>query len=261
LIFLLLGMGLTLAISQISFALRISQLGFDLNVPQGERKEFSLRVGSDEAGVTIFNVSLIDWNRNLKGENQWFEKNTLPRSCANWISISSTQFQLKKGEVKEINFVIDVPQDAKGTHWAAIYIKPSPVSPSQEGTAIQAYIEFKVKIHETPAGTEEKKGKVTGIELLEINPLKMNIIFQNTGNVHLRPQGKIEITDTTGKTVKKILIPEFPILPGAGRLLEVKEEKSEPLPPGQYLALGIIDYGGDVLVAGQLVFKVEETSE
>jgi len=255
------GVGLIFVIFQISFALRISQLGFYLDVPPGERKKFSLRVGSDEAGVTVFNVSLIDWDRNLKGENRWFEKNTLSRSCAGWISISPAQFQLKKGEVKEITFVIDVPQDAQGTYWTAIYIKPSRATSFQEGTAIQTYIEFKVKIYETPPGTEEKRGKVTGMELLGINPLRMNIIFQNTGNVYLKPQGRIEIRDTTGKIVKKIPIPEFPVLPGARRLLEVSEEEGDFLPPGQYLALGIIDYGGDILVAGQLIFKVEGRSK
>lgn len=257
----LIGMGLTFVISQVSFALRISQLGFYLTVPRGERKEFSLRVGSDEVGATVFNVSLIDWDRNLKGENRWFEKNTIPRSCASWISISPTQFELKKGEVKEITFVIEVPREAKGTYWTAIYIKPSLGASFQKGTAIQTYIEFKVKIYETPPGTEEKKGKVTGMELLGINPLRMNITFQNTGNVHLRAQGRVEIRDTRGKIVRKIPIPEFPVLPGAQRLLEISEEKGDSLPPGQYLALGIIDYGGEVLVAGQLIFKVKERSK
>jgi hypothetical protein len=67
----------------------------------------------------------------------------------------------------------------------------------------------------------------------------------------------MEIKDIRGKTVKKISIPPFPILPGFKRVLEIKDKEGTSLPPGIYQALGIIDYGGESLVAGQVVFRIQ----
>ena len=243
-------------------ALRISGMEFHLEVPAGEKGTATFRVMNDGTETIRILVSIADWNRNLKGENQFFEEETekgsIARSCADWLTVSPPQLDIKPGQIREINVYVAVPPEIEGTYWAIVFVEGSPSPAVAKGTQVSVIPRFGVKIYETPPGTARKSGKVSQMKLIETNPLKMEMIFQNTGNVDLKAEGRLEIRDVTGSTIREILIEKFPILPGAKRLLEIEDKEKPPLSTGSYQTLGIIDYGDENLVAGQLIFEIGE---
>jgi hypothetical protein len=68
----------------------------------------------------------------------------------------------------------------------------------------------------------------------------------------------VEVRNERGETVKSLEVPSFTVLREAERRVEVGEpEGSEPLPPGFYVALAVLDFGAEFLVAAELPFEVE----
>jgi hypothetical protein len=258
LLMVLIGIALSLLLSQVFFAISVDYFQFDLQMPTGERGVFTFEVTNDEPEATEVTIYLGDWDITPSGELRFFEPGTLPRSAADWISVSPSRFRLEKGEAMEVRFAIDVPHGVEGTYWAMIFAESSPRPVVEEGeTTVTRTMRVGIQIMETPAGTEERDGRITDIDLLSLDPLMVTIDFENTGNVRLRPEGRLEIRDTTGETVRNIPIEEFLVLPGGKRCLSIVDrEGRERLPPGRYIALGIIDFGGDFLVAGQISFEV-----
>lgn len=243
-------------------ALRVSPVEFDLKVPAGKTETFTISVMNDTKAVQIYSISVADWYRNEKGENIFFEKSSPPpevknRSCRNWIDVSPARFEVPPNSVRDIKVSVKVPVEARGTYWAIIFVEGAPRPTRYKGYTVMVVARIGIKVYLTTPEDVIKKGRITKMILESDNPLTFKLIFENTGNSNLRPEGWVEIRDVRGKIVRKIPISPFPILPEAKRVLKIKDKEKSPLPPGWYQALGIIDYGGENLVAGQVVFRVK----
>jgi len=178
------------------------------------------------------------------------------RSNGDWLDVTPVRFSLAEGESHDVAFSIRVPEGATGGHWSAIFVEGSPRTEEREGTTVQAVERFAIKVYETVPGTETRSGAVTGVDLLTTDPLSLDVAFENTGNVQLRPTGTIEIISRTGQVVRELGIEGFPVLPSAVRLLTVTDTEDAPLPPGVYRALVVIDYGGEALTGGTRDFRI-----
>jgi len=114
------------------------------------------------------------------------------------------------------------------------------------------------ELADTVPGTEVLSGRVIGVKKVENDPLTFEVSFENTGNVQLRPKGRLDIISQSGDTVRTLAIEEFPLLPGAVREMRVVSQSGSLL-PGRYLALAVLDFGNpDYLTGGQLAFDVKE---
>ncbi len=245
-----------------SKALLISNIEFDLTLPRGASETLAFQVLNNETEPLEIQISLADWDRDITGENRFYPPGTLPRSLASWLSVSPLRFDLIPNEQKEIRFSIKIPSDITGTHWAAIMVEAAPkqTQPQPPGTTVVVRRRFAVKVLETPPGTGTKEGRITLIDVRGLNPPNIFIEFENRGTVHT-PQvtGRIEIRDERGATLEKLNIENFPTLPGAKRLVKATStrKKGDLLPPGKYLILAILDYGGESLAGGQFVLKIK----
>jgi len=180
------------------------------------------------------------------------------RSNSDWLEVSPQSFQLDAGEAQEVTFSIQVPPDAEGTYWGVIFIEGSPRPEQTEGATVLAIERFGVKIYETVPGTEVLSGEIKQVRKIGNDPLSFEILFENTGNVQLRPSGRVDIAGRTGDLVKALPVEKFYVLPGASRQVEVIDQ-GDSLSPGRYLALAVLDIGNpEYLLAGQLVFEVQE---
>lgn len=242
-------------------ALLISNIEFDLALPRGAVETLAFQVLNNETDPLEIQISLADWDRDINGENRFYPPGTLSRSAAHWLSISPLRFDLTPNEQKEIRFSITVPKEVGGTYWAAIMVEAAPkqTQPQPPGTTVIVRRRFAVKVLETPPGTGTKDGRITLIDVRGLNPPNIFIEFENRGTIHTpEVKGRIEIRDEKGAPLEKLDVEGFPTLPGARRLLKVTSarKKGDLLPPGKYLVLAILDYGGESLAGGQFVLRV-----
>lgn len=183
---------------------------------------------------------------------------TVSRSASDWITVAPRKFTLAPGATQEVTFTVNVPATGvDGTYWGAILIEGSPHQVEREGATVLAVERFGVKVYVTITGTEVREGRVIRVRKVSLNPLTFKITFANTGNVQLRPTGTVTIISQSGETVRTIAVEEFPVLPGAVQTITVKDPSSDPLPPGIYRALVMLDYGGENPVGGTRDFRVK----
>jgi len=252
----LLAVTIILFLSQVFFAINVGHTEFDLNIAPGESGTFSFEVTNDESEATRLKVYVGDWDMKPNGELRFLEPGTLPRSAANWMAVSPSQFDLEPSVTKEVRFSINVPKEVEGTYCAMIFVEGSPKPVVIEGgVTILKVVRFGIQVYETPPGSGRQDGRITKVQRLGLNPLTFLIDFENTGTVHLHVSGEVQIINSQGKTVEEIAVAQFPILPGAVR--EVRAVGSAPRPAaGRYYALAVLDFGGDYIPAGQLIFNI-----
>jgi hypothetical protein len=115
-------------------------------------------------------VSLGDWEYDGKGENMMYPANTLPVSCANWISVKKedSYFTLAPGEKKEINVTITVPNtlsDKLATHSAVLYVSQmNPVDDvDSKGANIKVSIRSGIKLFHKLSSANVKKIEIQNL--------------------------------------------------------------------------------------------------
>ncbi len=178
------------------------------------------------------------------------------RSNGDWITVTPQRFQIEAGQVQDVTFQLDVPVGVEGVYWGMIFVEGSPRPQEQAGATVLAIERFGVKVYETVPGTEDLAGNITQVRKTADDPLTFEIRFENTGNVQLRPTGRINIINQNGETVRNIRIEEFPLLPGKVRIFSVVDTTKPLLTAGIYRALVTIDYGGDNIAGGTRDFRL-----
>jgi len=240
-------------------------LGIDVELAPGQNYTGSFLVKNTGDTLQDVSVTLNDYARTVDGKNQFPPAGTLERSLAPFTTVSPATFQLEAGKAQEVQFHIDLPQAQTGPHWMIVMVKESTptvttkvgVQGKKGGFAFEANLVFGVRIRQTDPTLAVSDGRVTRMRVTPPaanRPLGLQLTFKNTGTTFLRPSGRVEIRDRTGQTVANLPIDSFRVLPGAKRTLELSS--TQTLPSGKYIALGIVDFGGDFLVAGQAAFEI-----
>ncbi len=170
-----------------------------------------------------------------------------------WIIMDKEPIVIPAFKSKEIPFIIEVPEDAEpGGHYAAILAGVNPSDNEKGGSAIQVSSLLASLVLLKVQGDIKEEGKIRDfstekIVFSEAN-IDFNLRFQNTGNVHIQPQGEVDVINMYGKKVAKLPInhkTEFGnTLPGDTRkwTYNWKKEKNI-LDMGRYRADLILSYG------------------
>lgn len=240
---------------------------FEFKLPAERSETTNIRIINKEKTDTKFKVYLKDFTRGKDGSECEVAPGKCERGCAKWVRISPTKLVLKPNEAKTVRLTIDVPKGAMGAYFCKIYVeeeakqqKPKEIKGKTTFTLLVGFRQ-EIRIHEYVPGTAIKEGGITDMTITdatEKTPFDVTVNFENTGNDILRCNGRVEIKDENGKNVTNLLLERkgsFSVYPGNTRFL--KAVATDKLPPGNYIALAIIDYGGEDLVAGELEFEVK----
>jgi hypothetical protein len=189
--------------------LQISPFLIDINVAKGQVssvQEVVIQNNTDEAKKLTVEVKDFEPGANgqpdftlnsQEGDNKTF-------SLANWVEFidlgpgqsgdkTNSRFELKPGGKKAIKFTINPPKDAEeGTHYASVVFRSAPTegesSTVNSAQAIGAIVLVKYG------------------EALESGEASASIEFKNTGNVHLKPKGEVQVVDMFGRVAKTLYI-------------------------------------------------------
>ncbi len=176
-------------------------------------------------------------------------------TLANWVKLGTNDFKITEEKSFDLPFTITVPEDASpGGHYAAIIIGSQPLGEAPEGASISVSSSISTLLFLRVAGDVVEKGTIreftTEDNFYSRPNVKFLLRFENSGNVHIQPQGEIVITNMWGKERGKIPINQKTrfgnVLPESIRKFEF-EWKGEwnPLEFGRYKAQAVLSYGTD----------------
>jgi len=238
---------------------------FHLDVPSGEKATYTFWVRNRGDETIALKVYAGDFWIKPEGNEVFLEPGEVERSCAGWLELAPEELELAPDESRAIRFNINVPLEKSGTYWAMIFVeqtnKPS-IKTAKRGESQFNILSFQrvgVRVFEDAPGAGPGKGRINEVNALwdkDEGLLRVDLKFENVGDVLFRCKATMDIKDMKGETVASVELDEFNSYPRAVRTR--KTTMDEKLPAGQYTALVIVDYGAEYLVAGEAIFEVED---
>lgn len=223
-------------------------LPFKLGPGQSESKVIRVTNTSDKK--QSFQTTLGDWKRDTAGNHQYFEPNSTSRSCASWVTVLPSFFEVQPNETVEILVTIQGPIDPKlfeQVRWAMLFIqgtveKTDPFVPTKTlSTQIREFYRVGVHIYETPPTLTTSEAKIVSLEPSAGTKPTYSLTIKNTGSLMLDCKTHLELTNLESGKELKTGDQEFPVFPEGIR--STYFELPANLPKGKYSVLGILDYG------------------
>ncbi len=238
----------------------VSALSLDVNLAPGGSFSGNLEVFNNGQKARQFTVEVKDYDRNPDGGLVLLNSGAHPRSLAKFFSVAPISFNLPPGQKQLLGINLKIPANESGPHWLAIVINspiPTAMPDQQAPVTIGSAEQFIVKIRQTDPTNSLNRGRITGTQIIlpeKEKPLQVVVDYENTGTTFQQPKAQLRIVNGKGETALQKDVTDLAVLPGGK--LRFKIPVTQSLPSGSYLALVIIDYGGDTLVAGQVRFQL-----
>ena len=190
-----------------------------------------------------------------------------PYSLKDYIKPEVTEFMLKNKQRIILPVTIAIAKDAEpGGLYGTILVSTSPASGGKEtdagastggavtitrlGTLMFVRVKGEVK-EEGFLKNLSTKGK----KIFKSGPVYFNLVFENSGNVHLNPYGLLEIKNLFGSKVGEVMVDPWFAMPDSLRLREISWNKKFLF--GRYIATAKINRGyGDIIDEANTSFWV-----
>ena len=241
-----------------SLAITLTPPLFQITQSPGTDWKSLLRVVNSNSYDITVNVKVQDFHPNGETGNPEFEELTkgTPEDAhrmSGWIEIPEGNITITHSTTAEIPFTVHVPLGADpGGHYAAIIVGTVASKTEGSGSGVSSAI-GSLMFMRVP-GEVVEKGEIRDFyaahEVVQSTDAKFVLRFENQGNVHLIPQGNIEITNMWGKVRGKMDINQSNtfgnVLPKSTRKFEFTwQGDASPFEVGRYKAVATLVYGLD----------------
>jgi P pilus assembly chaperone PapD len=225
-------------------------------------------VRNEQDRVQQVRVVLGDWVRDSLGRNVFLEAGSHASSCGERLRVFPMTFQVAPGGVENVRITYD-PADDRAGCWSIVFFE-SAAPPSEDRQRPGSYLTIEVRtgvkvyVH---APRAVRAGEITFADVVEawqprqrpgaprdsVRVRQADLRFVNTGTAHLKVRPTVEIRDAGGKLLHKVNGPEGYMTPRSLRDFAIA---LPGLASGEYVALMLLDYGGDEITAAQVEFRV-----
>lgn len=182
----------------------IDQTIYTFELDPGARKEFTLKVQNIAQEEQQLSVETQDFSAEdnneitlLPGQNELY-------GMKDWVAIQEKDVFLEPGGARELQFVLNVPQDATvGSHFCVLNVRALPKIDAQNFQEPIVSGQIAVYILLNVNGDISAKGELTQFvaPVFAQDRVALKSEFQNTGNVFYIPHGGIRIENLfTGQT-------------------------------------------------------------
>ena len=250
-------------------ALDIKPEHLEMKIPPRGFRAATFSFRNDERDTIEVKAYLKDIGYDEEGYLVLLDFSETGRSCREWISLEPQEFTLAPEKRERVKLTLQAPPQGEGGYYACV-VFDALLKGSKEG-AISTPFQIPVILSVPP--NLDKEGEIVDLQIKASagKPALLTAYFRNTGNVHLKPKGKIslmvlkEIKPTAdfiyvGKpkyeNVGELLLDEVEgyVLPGGTRKMEGGYPGA--LEAGKYLAEITIDYGGSAPIKFKKEFRI-----
>ena len=238
----------------------VAPVKLQFNVEPGETRSRIITLKNHENKPQTYVVSIGDFLINIK----YLPANSTAYSCAEWLNINPTFFELQPNEEKEIAVSLQVPVGEFSTKWSVLFfgtaVEQDVFSVDQGVTAgVTVSSRIAVQIYQSPSSNANISAVIEDMKEIttaEDTARKFVATIQNTGEKILNC--KVYLIATNLETAEEdqyepVLIRSFP---KTSRLVELTLPNN--LSKGNYALAAILDYGSMSNLEGtQIIIKVE----
>jgi hypothetical protein len=206
----------------------LDQAKIELKLKPGQAVSVPVSFTNRTNTKRIFSITKEDISGTKDGSEAVVLLDTLtsPLSGKSFINPEVDKFTLEAGERINLLVNVNLPLDVEpgGKYTSIIFGNNSSEGGKGAVTVSRLAALFLVEVE----GNAKKEGLLENFNLnsskfiYDIKPLSYSILFRNTGNTHLNPSGKIEVSTLLGQTVEEIEIKPFYVMPDSLRNLSAE---------------------------------------
>ena len=179
------------------------------------------------------------------GQKNFSPMGTTPLSAAKWITFSPAQDTLKPFARTVVHYTVQVPQDAKGAHYAVLFFE-TVLGTAQDEEGVNVLVAGRIGslFYVEAKGATDRQGEIKSLELKTSEgnkPLEIATTFHNTGTTDVTLGGNFLIMEKDGKVVGRGDLDKIYTFPGATE--SGKTQWVGRLPKGDYQVLFTYDLG------------------
>lgn len=225
--------------------LSISPVSFELSADPGDRLVNQMKLHNPTQDTMSVKMKIEDLTASGdEGQVVLMEPiDDSSYSIARWITVTPTEFELEPGGEQYVTFEINVPETAEpGGHYGSIVASLS--GATQEVTGSSVGNERGSLVLLRVSGNVEEELLVDTFDVpsfSEYGPIVFDVTFENVGNVHVKPEGFVTVTNLAGNEVVQLELPANNVIPGAKRQADVTWDKKNVI--GRYTATLVANYG------------------
>ncbi len=246
--------------AQVSVEVNPPRIELKAQAPGGTATQAITLTNHDSHPVRI-HVGVDDWYLSKDGTPQFKPAaGTMPYSAASWVRVNPVEQVVQPHGSFTVRCTTAAPAGtAPGGYRAAVMFTLAPPEGPlvRKGVVIQGRV---VTLIYLTIGSPKPAIDLTDVQprLVPGQPPVVVATLKNTGRVHVRTRGHMIVYDKKGTVVRRLLIPDVPVLPESERDLAVStvDEKLPPLGPGEYRIEMRIDVGMPELLVGETTLIV-----
>ena len=195
-------------------------------------------------------IEFEDFDIDKSGKATFYVGGHFANSLAPRAIINPEEFVVPPRDVEDVRVTLRLDRKIGiAEYYGMLLFKSQPI-PTVYGATIAVAGEIGVPVY---YGIPEYTKKNAQFDSLSVVNDTSDIALTNTGNVHLRINGEVNIRTFDRKLMQRDSLPEFVVMPGKQRKLRIGLE--EPLDPGDYIVEVIFDYGAIELLMGERRFR------
>ena len=245
---LLICTNIALKVSAQNLGVYPTALAFSLSKGNSESQVVNITNGSDKK--MQFRLYLNDWIRDTVGGHEYYEPNTISRSCSRWVTLNKNFIELEPGKSTQITIKLTIPDSANTDEmkWSMLFVETVEENTAQASknatAAVQNLLRIGIHIYQTPPSLTDKQIKAFDLKPMPGQEKKYQLICQNTGNVMIQCKSYLELASVVDGQKIKLDPIDFPMFPQQKRY--VTFELPANIQKGKYSALAVLDGGEDI---------------
>jgi hypothetical protein len=218
--------------------------------------------------VQVVRVTQTDYTFNAEGNTDYGEAGMLERSNANWISVSTTEFEIGPGERYTLAYQVAVPEGilASGSYWSIIMLEPgNSIQPEADtaqetvGFQFRPIVRYAVQIVTDFDGTGSNALEFDNPQIFqnENSTVLTTDLFQH-GELMTRPEVFLELYNQAGELVGRFESQLVTLFPDTSVR---KTFDLGALTEGDYVAVVLADAGGSDVFGVRYNLNVTASNE
>lgn len=253
---------LTVKVQAQDFEVAPVRLEFDAEPASSQMKVLNIKNHSSRK--VSYTVALADFLPSSVGEKKSLPPNSTRRSCANWININHSFFELNPGDDIQIQVTILVPGEEYGTAWCMLYIQPTREQTSWSadknlGAGVTVTGRIGIQVYQSPKSNTNQSIKISNLvetTVISDNVRKFSATIENLGDKVTICKVFLLASNMITAEEKQFSSISYEVFPKMSRNIEL--ELPNDLAPGTYALAAIVDYGPKFPLEGaQIVIEVK----
>jgi len=248
-----------------AITVRIDQPKIRLAIAQGATKSGIINIENPSEEVITVKVYLEDWQyaSSADGSKEFFPPDSLPLSCARWITFAPAEFNIAPFGKQAVNYTVNCPDDARGGHYAVMFFETALGEATDEtGVSVLVLGRLGSLFSVQPEGTIKKEARLDNLRISKNEGIDITLDFLNTGNTDIAPEGTFYVMDKKGIIAARgEFNKSYTLAQGRAQLSSsISQERAAQIPAGIYDLVITIDLDGaaEVLEAS---LKIDPSGE